>query len=1010
VNVSNSAFKLPVLRPRRPDVPAQKEHLAALGAECWRCPLARNPAVPTQWSGAGSPPLALVGEAPGKREVQARMPFVGMSGKVLNYACQQAGVDRTRLAVLNAIACGPIPSEMDAVKRAAADACRPRLISELRALKPRGVLALGAYALRAVAPPGSSGITVLRGAKLGIADDVKSPAWEPEALFATFHPAHIARGGDGDEQSGDKSVDALYYFLLFDLAKAWRFVHGEAKEWAVDADLFVDVEGRLVRVVVENNVPRIGDWATGEELRAALGRVYEEARAHGSLTCDTETDHIDSLRANLTAIGYGTPEGGLCATWAAYNMHEPVQRLLLEMHRARLRWNWQNGIYDRVVLNRHRILGKSLRVFGNHEDTLLSHHAAFPGLPHKLDSIASQFHVVTPWKNEFRTSTRNTPELVWYCVNDVVMTARLEPAIKKHVRLAKTERVYEADRQLNVVATEMRIFGCYIDRTEQERHRAVQTSRMEYMKVELAREMQSIEQPFREALARLMADKQRKNDPDSYLERVEIRYREIAERDRKPTDIGFFKPKSKLDLVALFNVLKIPVKAWTKTGLPVTDKKAMDAAAARHPLMRRVIHLREAQHLIANYVDLPITEDGRMHPDWKTNKITGRWGAGRSQNVPNDVSSWPPRERDGKFVTDKNGDYVCDRDNLRSVFTAPTAQQILEVAARGRELVDPIILARAKQGFGRMLVGADEDQVELRIVGFLAREPFLLNIFNEGRDPHSEFAREVIFPREFPKIEQTIKDSGFKPKATQAVEDVIAKLADKTDTKSYEQREYLRDVRRAQAGWKRLRDLSKRVEYGSIYRGEAPTLWESIVKDFPEVQLTDVEKFLRQIHEAMPAVVSWWNECDEYARRNREIREPWLGRVRLFPLGNFDPTVAVNFPVQAYNAGLMATATFRLIALTQPSWLDFEPLFRMRLLDAKWLNARRDEGFAKWRAPTIPILQVHDSLVCECDEEDADQLVKLLTLCMDQEDYNARYDARIRYTGEAHKSRKWSKT
>lgn len=939
------------------------------------------------------------------------MPFVGVSGKVLNYACQQAGVDRSKLAVLNAIACGPIPSEMDNVKRAAAECCRPRLLAELRALRPKGILALGALPLKALAPLGSSGITVLRGAKLDVAEDVRSEGWQPEALFGTFHPAHIARGGDGEEQSGDKSVDALYYFLLFDLAKAWRFVHGEAKEWAVEADLFVDVEGRLTRVIAEGDSATIGPPATEKELLGALGRVYEEGRAHGSLTCDVETDHKDSMQASLTAIGYGTPDGALCATWASYNMFESVQRLLLEIHGAGLRWNWQNGIYDRVVLRRHKVLGRSLRIRGNHEDTLLAHHASFPGLPHRLDSIAAQFHVVRPWKNEFRTSTRNTPELVHYCSNDVVMTARLEPAIKKHIQLTKTTRVYEADRQLNVIATEMRLYGCYIDYAEQERHRRTQTARMMYMKEQLTREFAEIAEPWREALARLQADKQRKKDPDSFLERIEIRRQEILKREAKTTDIGFFKPKAKLDLVALFNVLKIPVKAWTKTGLPVTDKKAMDAAAARHPLMRRVIHLREAQHLIANYVDLPIAADGRMHPDWKTNKITGRWGAGRSQNVPNDVPTWPPKAApNGGFAVDRNGDYVCDRDNLRSLFTAPTAEQVLQVAARGRDLVDPYVLARAKQGFGRMLVGADEDQVELRIVGFLAREPFLLKIFNEGRDPHSEFARTVIFPREFPKLEQVIRESGFKPKATQAVEDEIASLADRSDDIAKVKREKLRDVRRAQAGWKRLRDLSKRAEYGSLYRGEAPTLWESIVKDFPELQLTDVENMLRSIHEAMPNVVAWWNECDEYARRNREIRESWLNRVRLFPLGNFDPTVAVNFPVQAYNAGLMATATFRFVALTRPEWLEFEPLYRMRLLDAKWVNARRDEGYAKWKAPITPILQVHDSLVVESDEEDADRVIKLLTMCMEQEDYNKRYDVRIKYTGEAHKSRRWSKT
>ena len=43
-------------------------------------------------------------------------------------------------------------------------------------------------------------------------------------------------------------------------------------------------------------------------------------------------------------------------------------------------------------------------------------------------------------------------------------------------------------------------------------------------------------------------------------------------------------PKAKLDIVALFNVLRIPFTAFTAKGAPVTDKKAMEGAAGRHPL------------------------------------------------------------------------------------------------------------------------------------------------------------------------------------------------------------------------------------------------------------------------------------------------------------------------------------------------------------------------------------------------------------------------------------------
>src|SRR5882672_2276488 len=193
-------FKLPVLQPREAVDPAlaRKAAYMRLGADCAHCPLKNHRAVQTQWApppvigGNPLPPvMALVGEAPGRREIQIGIPFSGPSGKVLNYACAQGGVDRRQIAVLNAIACGPIPSDSEAGKRAAMNACRPRLIAELRALRPAVIMAMGGVALRSLAPPDSSGVTALRGAKLDVADDVPSPSWHPRALFSTFHPAHV---------------------------------------------------------------------------------------------------------------------------------------------------------------------------------------------------------------------------------------------------------------------------------------------------------------------------------------------------------------------------------------------------------------------------------------------------------------------------------------------------------------------------------------------------------------------------------------------------------------------------------------------------------------------------------------------------------------------------------------------------------------------------------------------------------------------------------------------------
>lgn len=988
--------------------PPGKEAFAAAGADCMNCPLVKHRAVRSDLGRNATPTLALVGEAPGKREASVGRPFVGKSGELLNYALKQAGIARADVAILNAIACGPIASDNEIVKHAAMRACRPRLITELRALQPKGVLAIGGKALTALVPEGSSGITALRGASLSLADDVPTETWHP-TFSATFHPAHIMRGGDGDNDGPDgedtSSVDLLYYFLLFDLAKAYRFANGEAKAWEDDLDLFVDQGSDLHRVEVIDGQPTIGREAQGSELLEALERVIEEARAHGELTCDVETDGRDSLEASLTAISYGTPLGAVSATWAAWQMFPDVWARLQALHADRTqRWNWQNGIFDRVVLRRHK-----LAIVGPSEDTLIKHHGAFPGLPHKLDQVAAQFFVTQPWKNEFRTSTRNLAELVLYNGRDVVATAKISPALNRFLKDTRTERVYESDRQINVVATRMREVGLYVDREEQERHRKVQTARLEYMREALTKDFAAIEEDWRQALARLLADKPRKKDPEAYLERVELRYREIAERERKPTDIGLFKPKAKADIVALFTILRIPFTDYTAKGAPVTDKKAMEGAAARHPLMRRLIHVREAQHLIATYIDLPIKRDGRMHPDWKTTKITGRWGAGKSQNVPNNVAGWPPEVNpDGTFKVNALGSFITPRENMRSIIAAPTAAQVLTIAQQAPGTVNPWVLARAKKGFGRILVGADMDQVELRILAFLSRDPFLLGIFNEGRDPHSEFSH-YIFPDHFPKLVEEVKAAGFKPKGSDVVEDEIARLEGRTDDIARARLEKLRSVLKAQKRWKRLRDFTKRVEYGGAYRGKALTIWTALVKDMPEVELANVEHGINVFYEKAAMVPRWHNDQETRARLYRESREALLGRVRLFPLGNFSPTIVVNFPIQSYGASLLSLAIFRFTALTHPELLEFDRLYKFGLLDARWVREMKAKGFATWKAPVELISNGHDSLLVECDVEDGARAADLLAKAMTQAVVDPD-GTRMVYSADSKVSQRWSRT
>src|SRR5215217_226086 len=51
--------------------------------------------------------LAIVGEAPGKHEVEEGRPFVGNAGKLLDELLKEAGIDRSKLYITNVVKIRP---------------------------------------------------------------------------------------------------------------------------------------------------------------------------------------------------------------------------------------------------------------------------------------------------------------------------------------------------------------------------------------------------------------------------------------------------------------------------------------------------------------------------------------------------------------------------------------------------------------------------------------------------------------------------------------------------------------------------------------------------------------------------------------------------------------------------------------------------------------------------------------------------------------------------------------
>lgn len=164
--------------------------------ECRGCPLWKDATQTVFGAGPRKAELMLVGEQPGDREDIEGEPFVGPAGGVLVRALESAHIDAGDVYLTNAVkhfkwrARGK--RRLHQTPRAGeVEACRPWLEAELKAVKPTGLLALGATAAKALFGP-SVRVTRDRGQL------IDSPLATVAAL--TLHPSAILRLRDHDER------------------------------------------------------------------------------------------------------------------------------------------------------------------------------------------------------------------------------------------------------------------------------------------------------------------------------------------------------------------------------------------------------------------------------------------------------------------------------------------------------------------------------------------------------------------------------------------------------------------------------------------------------------------------------------------------------------------------------------------------------------------------------------------------------------------------------------------
>ena len=94
--------------------------------------------------------IVFIGEAPGKKEDEQGIPFVGAAGKFLNVMLEQAGMERSDVYITNIVEYRP-PNNRDP-KPAEKEAFWPYLLKQLEIIQPKVVITLGRHSMNYFLP------------------------------------------------------------------------------------------------------------------------------------------------------------------------------------------------------------------------------------------------------------------------------------------------------------------------------------------------------------------------------------------------------------------------------------------------------------------------------------------------------------------------------------------------------------------------------------------------------------------------------------------------------------------------------------------------------------------------------------------------------------------------------------------------------------------------------------------------------------------------------------------
>ena len=144
--------------------------------KCTKCDLCKTRTNAVPGKGNFQSDVIFVGEAPGRNEDKNGEPFIGVAGKKLSIALDEAGISRDVVYITNIVKCRPPNNRIPNTNER--NTCQEYLKQEISIIKPKLICILGNTAFNSIL--GGSEITKFRG-KVARKNNL--------LYFLTIHPA-----------------------------------------------------------------------------------------------------------------------------------------------------------------------------------------------------------------------------------------------------------------------------------------------------------------------------------------------------------------------------------------------------------------------------------------------------------------------------------------------------------------------------------------------------------------------------------------------------------------------------------------------------------------------------------------------------------------------------------------------------------------------------------------------------------------------------------------------------